>query len=67
MQVFLASSTQWRRAGMAGIPTGLDYAGVRAAADALDVAWDRDLIGRLRTMEREALAAMAELRGAPDG
>lgn len=29
--VWLAVQTQWRYAGMDGVPTGLDYAGVRAA------------------------------------
>lgn len=28
---WLAVQTQWRYAGMAGVPTGLDYAGVHAA------------------------------------
>ena len=31
--LYLACDTQWRYAGMSGVPTGLDYAGVRAVMD----------------------------------
>ena len=35
MRAFLSARTQWRRAGMAGALTGLDYAGARAAVAAV--------------------------------
>lgn len=62
MALFLACGTQWRRAGMTGIPAGLDYAGVEAAARARGVAWTDDLLSRLRIMEGAALEAMADAR-----
>lgn len=56
----LASVTQWRYAGMAGVAMGLDYAGVAAAAAALDIPWDADLLGRVRTLEAEYIRAWSE-------
>lgn len=44
---------------MTGIPAGLDYAGVEAAARALGIAWTEDLLTRIRTMEHAAIEAMA--------
>lgn len=61
-QIFLASDTQWRTAGMDGTATGLDYAGVRAAAAAIDITLDADTFTRLRLMEVTALNALAERR-----
>lgn len=58
--LFLACATQWRRAGCTGLPTGLDYAGVRAAAAALRLRWDADTLRRLSVIEAAALAAFAE-------
>ena len=58
------SSPRWRGtryAGMAGAPTGLDYAGCRAAATAMGLAW-REVFGALRLMEGEWLSAQAERR-----
>ena len=46
---------------MAGAPTGLDYAGCRAAATAMGLAW-REVFGALRLMEGEWLSAQAERR-----
>ena len=60
VHVFAAAGTQWRRGGMTGVATGLDYAGVEATARALGIAWSRDLLEKLRTMESAALEAMAE-------
>ena len=60
--LFAAAGTQWRRAGMTGIPTGLDYAGVEATARAQGIAWTADLLSKLRTMEHAAIEAMASAR-----
>lgn len=54
VRVFLAMGTQWRRAGMGGVPVGLDYAALPAIAGALGVPADADLLARLRVMEAEA-------------
>lgn len=62
VEVFEASQTQWRFAGMAGVPTGLDMAGVRATCAFLDKAPSRDLLERLRVMEAEALSVWADGR-----
>lgn len=58
VRLFAASGTQWRLAGMSGVPTGLDYAGVEAAARMAGIEMTEDLFGRLRVMERAALAEM---------
>ena len=58
VRVFCAASTQWRRAGMGGAVTGLDLAGVEAAARAVGVAWSDDLLQRLLTLEQAALECM---------
>lgn len=52
-------STQWRHAGMAGIPTGLDMAGVAGVLQIRGTAGSRELLGELRVMEA---AALSELR-----
>ena len=57
--LFVASQTQWRRAGTMACPTGLDYAGVRAAADGLELAWGA-VFEPLRIMELEWLQARSE-------
>ena len=63
-RLFLALGTQWKTAGMAGIPTGLDYSAIRPAAEALQLEMTPSLFDDLRLMEHEALAAMAEQREA---
>lgn len=60
VELFLACETQWQRAGMSGIPTGLDYAGVAAVAAMLGRRVGRGLFADLRTMENAALAAFLE-------
>ncbi|MBX9702389.1 MAG: DUF1799 domain-containing protein [Acetobacteraceae bacterium] len=62
VRVFVAMDTQWRRAGMTGIPCGLDYAAIPPVAGMLGVAADADLLARLQVLEAEALTAMAEHR-----
>ncbi len=59
-RVFSAASTQWRRAGMTGVPTGLEYAALPAICGALDVLLDEVLLARLSVMEGAALQAMME-------
>lgn len=60
VRVFVAMGTQWRRAGMAGVPVALDYAALPAVAGALGIAPSEDLIARLRMMEATAGAVLAE-------
>jgi hypothetical protein len=62
LRVFVAMGTQWRRAGLGGIETGLDYAALPAVCGALAVPLDEDLLWRVRMLEAEALAVMAERR-----
>lgn len=62
VRVFGAMGTQWRRAGLAGVETGLDYGALLTVCGALRVALDEDLLSRLRVMEAEALSALAERR-----
>lgn len=63
LRVFVAMGTQWRRAGMTGIETGLDYAALPAVCGALAVPLDEELLGRVAVLEAAALSAMAERRG----
>lgn len=60
MRLFLAVQTQWRHAGMSGLPVGLDYVAVRAAMDMSDVAPAEcpDAFARLRVIEVAALKAL---------
>lgn len=54
------ADTQWRFAGMSGVRTGLDMAGVAVVAQALGMTLGRQLMLDLKTMERAALAAWAD-------
>lgn len=55
--------TQWRTAGMAGVMTGLDYAGVNAWLQIFVKRGERkEIMQAIQVMEHAALAAMAELR-----
>lgn len=62
VQLFLALETQWDRAGLSGVRTGLDYSRIepvlRARPD-IEPAWP-DLFHRLQILERAALAAMSD-------
>lgn len=62
MRLFVGMETQWRRAGMTGIATGLDYGALPVVAGALGLAVQEDLMGRLRLIENAALAALLERR-----
>lgn len=58
--LFLAVETQWRYAGMDGTPTGLDYAGVRAAMRLRGDAAHR--FDDVQVLEREFLNILSEKR-----
>ena len=60
VRLFVACSTQWRRAGLQGAPVGLDYAALIAVAPALGVAVDAEVLDDIRILEGEALDAMSE-------
>lgn len=61
--VFAACDTQWRRDPMSGQLLGLDYAGVRAAAQMLDVTFTGDDFRRVRTLEHEMLTIARRRNG----
>lgn len=50
----MAAATQWRADAWTGRLLGLDYAGARAAAEGIGVAW-RDVAERVMAMERAVL------------
>lgn len=60
LALFVACSTQWRRAGMSGVPVGLDYAGVDAAARMTGVEITPARFADLQIMEMAALSVWAE-------
>ena len=62
MSLFLGAETQWRTAGMSGIPTGLDYGAVSVVAAARGLALDAATMAGLKIMETAALRAFAEMR-----
>lgn len=55
-------ATQWRRAGLSGVATGLDYAALPAVCAATGITLDDDLLGRVQVIERSAVTAMLEKR-----
>lgn len=59
VSVFVRMGTQWRRAGVKGIPTGLDYAALGVVARACRVRLSQALLDQVRTLEGEALRVMA--------
>lgn len=60
VRLFVACSTQWRRAGLQGVPVGLDYAALIAVAPALGVAVDAELLDDIRILEAAALEVLSE-------
>ena len=62
VRLFLAVGTQWRVDAASGRMTGLDYAGVRAAAEMMQIEHAPAAFARLRTMEREVLRLLDERR-----
>ncbi len=57
-RLFFSVRSQWRM-GFGG-PTGLDYSGVAAAATALCIPWEADVLRPLQVLEDEQLAIWAE-------
>lgn len=53
------ASTQWNHAGMAGVPTGLNMAGVAGVLQIRGTPGSPELLAGLRVMEA---AALVELR-----
>ena len=62
VRLFVAVQTQWRYAGMSGVPTGLDYAGCRAVAAGLGLRW-RAVFEGLRVLALEWLSVRAAQAG----
>jgi len=71
--LYLDCDTQWRYAGLSGAPTGLDYAGVRAAMDLQAIPADQRaaLFADLQILERTHLevahAKLAKEQAQPAG
>lgn len=60
VRLFLASSTQWRLAGMGGVPLGLDYPCVEAAARMMNPPVNPIPFEDLRVMELTALKVLID-------
>jgi hypothetical protein len=60
VRLFCAASTQWRRAGMGGVPLGLEYPGLEAASRMMGVAMTPELFESVRVMEFAALEVLIE-------
>lgn len=58
VRLYLASQTQWRYAGMNGVRTGLDYAGVEAARRNLRL--PRSAFQGVQVMELAVLRVQSE-------
>lgn len=59
-QIFAALQTQWHRAGLNGLRTGLDYAAIEPTARMMEIELGRRRFDELRLMEATALKAMAK-------
>ncbi|MBF0418307.1 MAG: DUF1799 domain-containing protein [Magnetococcales bacterium] len=55
-------ATQWRRAGMDGIPVGLDYIAMEAAARMAGIVITPRLFDDVRVMEMSVLKIWSEAR-----
>jgi hypothetical protein len=60
VRLFCAASTQWRRAGMGGVPLGLEYPGLESAARMMGVGMTPELFESVRVMEFAALKVLVE-------
>jgi len=60
VQVFIRCATQWRYAGMAGQPTGLDYPALESVMRMRGVDDLADTFDRIRIMEGEVLRVLRE-------
>ena len=59
VQLFIACSTQWERAGMSGQVTGLRYERLEAVARIVDVELTQQLFDEIRLMEGAVLDEVA--------
>ena len=59
LELFVAMATQWRRAGMAGLPAGLDYGVLPVVTTSLGQVLNRELLTRLRVMEDAYMGAVS--------
>lgn len=55
LDVFLACETQWRHGSMTGRLIGLDYQGLRAALDLMEIKDKKQTFEDLRLMERAVI------------
>lgn len=58
--LFLSCATQWRRSGLDGDRTGLDYAALAVVARARGIRLSAAIMDDLQAMEAEALIAWSE-------
>lgn len=63
VRLLMACATQWRRAGMAGVPLGLEYTGVEAAARMMDPPISPVPFEQIQILEEAALKVMIERHG----
>ncbi len=62
VELFLALSTQWRSAGMAGVRVGIDYAAIEPTLRLTGREGSPELFADLQVMEGAALEEMASRR-----
>lgn len=60
VQLFWRCRTQWRRAGLTGIPTGLDYPAVESVMRMTGIEDTAGTLQKLQLVELGALEAMQE-------
>ncbi len=58
LRLFLGLDTQWRTAGTAGVPTGLDYAALPAVLAMLGLQPSERLLADLKVIEAAALPVL---------
>lgn len=63
LDLFLATATQWRTAGMNGAHLGLDYVALDVVARAKGVKLDHDLLWSVQVLEGAAAKEINELLG----
>ncbi len=62
VQLFVALGTQWRRAGMTGARSGLDYGAIAPTAALVGIEATADTMRRLQILENRVLAIDARRR-----
>ena len=60
VRLFLSLNTQWLRAGLAGMRTGLDYRAIQPVAEMLKIEMEPQVFLDLKIMEAETLILDAE-------